>query len=199
MTLEEYNLLDNHTYSIYTGRMGKIFCDWYDKKIDGTEAIQMLKEWYDKGLKKIKNEKHVAIQKKELKRCFDSLASFIRDNDLIDEGELPKNYKIHRLMKKLDNIVPLVSEIKKVLDRQNQEPKQYIQNELVSKMIEKGILSSDGKTPLKNLDGIAIFLMDNGQFPSMKSLKDLGLMKSNGKPYSDRAYQKALHIANTHH
>ena len=52
MKPEEYHLLNNHNYSSYTGNMGKVFCDWHDKKIDRRRAIQGLNELYDEGLKK---------------------------------------------------------------------------------------------------------------------------------------------------
>ena len=164
-------LLKSHTYSFFTGNMGKVFSDWHDKKIDGTKAFQMLKRWYDKGIKKVSSEKYVAIQKKELKKCFDSLASFILDYDLVDEEEALNNKK--------------------------QEPKQHFQNELISKMIEKGILSEKGRKPLKNLDSIACFLVDENQSPTVATLQDLKLKKRNGKPYTIRSYQKAMNIANS--
>jgi hypothetical protein len=63
-------------------------------------------------------------------------------------------------------------------------------------MIEEGLLSKDGKKPLKSLDSIAGFLVDNGQFPTVASLVDLGLKKRNGEQYKKRAYQKALNYAN---
>lgn len=163
-------MLDNHNYSFYTGNMGKIFSDWHDKKIDGTKAVQMLKRWYDKGIRKVKSEKYADIEKKELKRCFDSLASFIRNYDLVNEEETPYN---------------------------NQEPKQHIQNELVPKMIEKGILSKNGKTPLKNLDLVACFLVDEKQSPTVTTLLDLELIKRDGNPYSLRACHKAINVAYT--
>jgi hypothetical protein len=158
MTSREARLLKSHTYSFYTGNMGKVFNDWYDKKVNGTKAIQMLKRWHDKGIQKVNSEKYANIQKKELKRCFDTLALFIRDNDLVDEEE--------------------------VLDNKKQEPKQHIQNELISKMIEKGILSEKGRKPLKNLDSVACFLVDENQSPTVATLMDLKLKKRNGKPYT---------------
>ena len=101
MTQEEYNLLENHNYSTYTGWMGKVFSDWYDKKIDGTKAVQMLEQWYNKGLKEIENEKHFDIQKKELERCFDALDSYIRKNELIEEPS--ENYENNFFMILLKN------------------------------------------------------------------------------------------------
>ena len=192
-------LSEEKYYTIYTGRMGKVFCDWHDKKIDGTKAVQQLKEWYNKGLKKIKNKNGKDFQKEELKRCFDSLAAFIRDNELIDEGNISGNYEIQQLSKKFESLTPLIYEtIEKILDKQNQEPKQHFQSKLIKEMIEETILSKDGKTPYKSLNDIAIFIVKNNKPLSMKLLLDLGLRKKDGDPYGDSAYQKAIHYANTY-
>ena len=161
MTPEEYCLLGNHNYSFYTKKMGGVFCDWYDKKIDGTEAAQKLRKWYEKGLKKTKKEEHSDIKARELEECFNALDSFVRTYDLVD-------------------------------DDKESTP----QNNLINEMIGEGILSKDGKTPLRKFDAVAFFLVEKGQFPTVASLKDMGLKKRDGKPYSDRAYQVALNNAN---
>jgi len=134
MTKEEYHLIDNYNkYSFYTGKMGKVFTDWYDGKIDGTNAIKKLKQWYNKGLKKIEEERNADIKKAEnkkeeinadidadikianskadirkleLKRHFDSLFSYIDDNDLVDNDDLLDNYENHFFMILLKNIAP---------------------------------------------------------------------------------------------
>jgi hypothetical protein len=87
MTQEEYRVLDNHNYSIYTGEMGKIFNDWQNDIIDGNKAAQDMKKWYIKGAKKLEIEKYADIKQNELKRCFDSLDSYIRDHDLVDDDD----------------------------------------------------------------------------------------------------------------
>ena len=84
MTPEEYRLLDNHDYSLYTGKMGEVFCEWHDKKIDKKRALRDLNELLDEGLGEIKGEKYAEIKEKELKRCFDSLALFIMYTNQLD-------------------------------------------------------------------------------------------------------------------
>jgi hypothetical protein len=90
MTYEEHCLLKKNSYSFYTGNMGKVFNDWHDKKIDGTKAIQLLKGWYNKGLEEIKKENcaDTDINQNEMKRHYDSLDSYIRKYDLINDEEL---------------------------------------------------------------------------------------------------------------
>ena len=163
MTSEEKRILDNHNhnYSFYAGRMGEVFCDWYDKKIDGTEAAQKLRKWYKLGLKETKKEKYSDIKVRELEECFNALDSFVRKYDLVDNDK-----------------------------------KSTPQNKFINEMIGEGILSKDGKAPLKKLDDIAYFLVEKSQFITVATLKDMGLKKRNGEPYSDRAYQKALNYAN---
>jgi hypothetical protein len=90
------------------------------------------------------------------------------------------------------------AEIEAMPDKQNPELGKLIQNELISKMIEKGILLKNGKTPSKSLNDVACFFVVNNQPLSTKVLKDLGLIKPNGEPYSDSAYKKAIDIAHTH-
>jgi hypothetical protein len=70
-------------------------------------------------------------------------------------------------------------------------------NKYVVEMIQDGILSKDGKTPLTNLDDVACYLVKKNQKVTMKVLIDLGLQKSDGKPYSKSAYTRALFLANT--
>jgi hypothetical protein len=90
MTQEEYDLInEKNEYFYFAGRMGEVFNNWRNDKIDGNKAVLELKGWYDKGLEeleneKIENEKRVDIQQKELKRHFDSLDSYIRKYSLVD-------------------------------------------------------------------------------------------------------------------
>ena len=84
-----------------------------------------------------------------------------------------------------------------LLGSQNQESKILVQNKLINQMIEEGILSKDGKRPLKSLDSVAFFLVVKMQIPTVATLKDMELTKRNGDPYSERAYKKAIYTANT--
>ena len=102
MTPEEYCLLDNHNYSFFTEKMGGIFNEWHDKKIDGITAIHRLKHWHSKGMRKLDNVNHSNIQKKELEKFFNSFALYIEDNDMVvDEKLLSDNYEDHILMRLL--------------------------------------------------------------------------------------------------
>ena len=207
MTVKDYQLLKKHEYSFYSGRMGEVFNDWHVKKIDTTEAIQKLKKWYNKGIEKIGDGNQAGIQKKELERCFDSLTSFIKDKDLVEEESsnnslyhffeilkdtAPETYNVIKKMLAINE-----AEIEAIHSTQTPEHKQPIQNKFVKEMIEEGILSKDGKIPLKKLDDVACFLVDKGQNLTVRVLQDLDLTKRDGKPYSSRAYGKAVNIANS--
>jgi hypothetical protein len=71
------------------------------------------------------------------------------------------------------------------------------QNKYIPQMIADGILSKDGKTPLKSLDKVACFLKEKGQNVSVRLLMDLGLQKRNGKSYAERTYEHAVNMAYT--
>ena len=159
MTSEEYRLLDNHVYSFYTGNMGKVFNDWHDKKIDGTTAVQKMKRWYNKGLEKIVHEKYADIQKQELKRNFDSLVSFIRDYDLVDEDE---SLEKHYLMTRLEEEAPTAFEA-------------------IKKAIAIGIVEYDNKfLNFKCSKGSVGLIFSQGGFIEIKAINQHILI--NGKP-----------------
>jgi len=71
------------------------------------------------------------------------------------------------------------------------------QNKYITEMIEEGILSKDGKTPIKSLNDVAIFLADKGQKVTTRLLLDLKLQKDNGELYTRRACEYATNLANT--
>jgi hypothetical protein len=123
-------------------------------------------------------------------------------NKIIETGaELPeciKEYRRLNLMRQMNEEALIKSELKENQSTLLETTRpSNIRNECIPLMIEAGILSQDGKTPTKNLNSIAEFLISHKQNVKLKSLKDLKLQKSNGKPYSKSAYEKAVNIANT--
>ena len=170
-------------------------------KITKEQAFMLLESRHKAELEKIRiNEKnnpdvfHIIDRNGELHSVNKIRRPTHKDTE--KEINLTELYKSH--MKEFEDCFnDYKSEIEAIPEKQNPEPKQHIQNELVPKMIEKGVLSSDGKMPLKNINDVASFLVENGQFPTVATLKNFGLIKRDGKPYSDRAYEKAIDIANS--
>ncbi|ULQ60686.1 hypothetical protein K7I13_05280 [Brucepastera parasyntrophica] len=191
MTPKEYRLLNNHDYSQDMGEMGKIFTEWNDKKINGTNAVQMMKQCYDVGLEKIENKKSIEIQKKELKRCFDSLASYIKNRDslddkelfttnsdsapktkdhsLVDSEELPDCYK-HFFMVLLENTAPdAYNAMKKALDIKMVVYENGFYNFKCAKGCVGLIFSTAGYTEYKVINQ---HILINGNSPGKSTLKN---------------------------
>jgi len=182
-----------------------IFCEVVEDCIIGKttkeQALMLLESRYNTELERIKvNEKnnpdvfHILKHNGELHSVKQIHKPINADTGKeIDLLELYNNCLIE--FKECFN--DYKAEIEALPDEQNLGHKIQIRNELIPKMIGEGILMSDGERPSKSLDRVAIFLVDNGQEPTVNSLIDLGLKQRNGKQYSKRAFQKAISVAYT--